>query len=213
MMEQRNERGYFSSGSSPSTEYQSCCSIPSPGYQSYGSTPFSGYQCSGSAPSTGYQSYGSSPSPGYQSSGSIPSTGYQSNGSSPSPGYQCNGSSSFSGYQSSGSIRSSGHEGSVSESPVDLEFIRSNPPPQMRILKRGEIATSAPGSSETQPWSNAGNQPCSTICYQEKNSFSNYENLKMSINQYCCNTEFYTTEMIEILVLALACDAVRPIYA
>ena len=74
--------------------------------------------------------------------------------------------------------------------------------------KTGPYFTPLPSSNqETKIWSSPADPIYSNHEYPER--FSNYDNLKKSLNQYSCSNEFYTPEMVDILVLALACDIVR----
>ena len=158
----------------------------------------------------------------------------------------------------------SGYNSSTGSSPtpeyqisLDLEFIRSNPPPQIRVLgklqesnvetrpgnlryqgsnfplsKRNNTAKhSSSLENQTQgAWNSISTQdtlgsktwttkpysisqiedPKTWFQQDPKNmNFSNYENLKQSLNQYSCSTEFLTPELQDILLLAQACDIFR----
>ena len=155
---------------------------------------------------------------------------------------------------------------------LDLEYIRFNPPPQIRILPRpipaDKIYNPAPqraGRNRSKPYmkktkpenkisqttpnqtglktrcnpvpphqqkpdprsgSSSGNQPSPVhenpdprswvssgrekrLGCSEPGNFSNYTNLEKSLNQYSCSIDFYTPEMLDLLLLAQACDIVR----
>ena len=180
----------------------------------------------------------------------------------------------------------SGYNSSAGSSPIpgnqtsfDLNFIRFNPPPPIRILSRtnpenyqilsqhgnqmlqqglrrtgsgdqvsnfqnpqsgawnpSKQSLSISENQESRTWYNQDlenmknhqepstwfnqdeekkHQEPSAWCNQENVNhqnfgyFSNYENLKRSLNQYSCSTEFYTPEIQHLLTLAQACDIVR----
>ena len=92
------------------------------------------------------------------------------------------------------------------------------------VTKTWQNSVLPPSSNhETKPWPNSAfpqftNHETKTRLnsadplysnHEYPERFSNYDNLKKSLNQYSCSNEFYTPEMVDILVLALACDIVR----